>query len=66
MTRISFHNLTVDQVSNSSGIYSGTNVQSKFSAYHQKNEGSGMIIGNKNVLQQNRHLIIKKPNPQGE
>ncbi|MFZ0370204.1 MAG: hypothetical protein WAM07_11490 [Halobacillus sp.] len=66
MTRISFHNLTVDQVSNSSGIYSGTNVQSRFSAHRQKNEGNGMIIGNKNVLQQNRHLIIKKPNPHGE
>ncbi|MGP4059122.1 hypothetical protein [Halobacillus litoralis] len=66
MCRIIFENLSVDRVSNSSGIFSGTNAQSKFKAEQTKFEGNGRVVGDRNTLQANRHLVIKKPDSQGE
>ncbi|MYL49461.1 hypothetical protein GLV98_08185 [Halobacillus litoralis] len=61
MSHIQFRNLSVDQITDASGIFSGTNLQSGFKAVEQRWEGNGKIIGHKNTLQHNKHLIIKRP-----
>ncbi|MBN9655150.1 hypothetical protein J0K78_12790 [Halobacillus sp. GSS1] len=61
MSHIQFKNLSVDQISATSGIFSGTNLQSGFKAVQQSWEGNGKIIGDKNTLQHSKHLVIKRP-----
>lgn len=64
MGHIIFEQLIVDQISNSSGIYSGTNVQSNYKAEEHRWEGNGKVVGHHNILQHNKHLIIKRPDCQ--
>ncbi|ELK49081.1 hypothetical protein QRD89_16790 [Halobacillus sp. ACCC02827] len=61
MCRIIFDQLSVHQISNASGIYSGTNIPSGFRSTQKKWEGNGKVVGDRNILQSNKHLVIKKP-----
>lgn len=65
MANIKFDNLIVDQITQSSGIYSGTNVPMRYRSEHHKHEGLGKITGDENEIHNNRHLIIKRPEDQG-
>ncbi|WP_079477227.1 hypothetical protein [Halobacillus salinus] len=65
MANIKFDNLIVDQIINSSGIYSGKNIPLRYKSENQKFEGLGKIVGNQNEIHNNRHLIIKRPEDQG-
>ncbi|SFK16303.1 hypothetical protein SAMN04487936_10881 [Halobacillus dabanensis] len=66
MAQIIFKHLTVDQIRDASGIYSGTNIQSKYKANERRFEGNGKIVGDQNLLQHNKHLIIKRPDCRGK
>ncbi|MCA0972491.1 hypothetical protein LCM20_17990 [Halobacillus litoralis] len=65
MANIKFHNITVDQITNASGIYSGQNVPLRYKSESRKFEGLGRVVGDRNDIHHNRHLIIKKPDDQG-
>lgn len=63
---IQFGKFTINQLSNSSGVFSGDNIQSNFTSHSHKNEGSGTTSGEKNILTNNKHVVAKKPNDQDE
>ncbi|ARI76112.1 hypothetical protein [Halobacillus mangrovi] len=66
MSRINFNQLNIDQISNSSGVYSGMNAQSRYKAYQKHYEGNGKMAGDRNLLINNKHLIIRPPANQGD
>ncbi|WP_261131302.1 hypothetical protein [Bacillus sp. Marseille-Q3570] len=56
---IRFNNFTIDNVSYSSGVFSGDNFQRGFTYKGRKYEGNGSIIGDRNVIINNKHVIKK-------
>ncbi|MGM9988221.1 MAG: hypothetical protein ACI35O_13475 [Bacillaceae bacterium] len=64
MPRISFQHLNVETISQASGIFSGTNVHVGFRSVKQQNAGSGTVVGNKNVLSNNHHVVQKQEEKQ--
>ncbi|MGP4081364.1 hypothetical protein ACTWQL_15775 [Pseudalkalibacillus sp. R45] len=61
---IRFNNFTIDNVSSSSGVFSGDNFQKDFTYKGRKYEGHGSIIGDRNVIINNKHLIKKNQSEQ--
>ncbi|WP_345241676.1 hypothetical protein [Pontibacillus salipaludis] len=66
MSNLDIHHFSVDQITHSSGIFSGTNAQSSFSSSTHINEGNGTITGERNRVEHNHHVIINFPNDQDD
>ncbi|RBW69104.1 hypothetical protein [Bacillus taeanensis] len=64
MAKFTFHSFSIDNLSDSSGVFSGDNYQTNFSSIGKKNEGNGMINGDHNVLFNNKHVVMKRKNGQ--
>jgi hypothetical protein len=58
MVRIFFNDLRIDQISNSSGVFSGRNMQTKWKHSKKINEGFGSLSGDKNITAGNRNVIL--------
>lgn len=58
-TNIRFKALKIDNISNSSGVFSGDNLQVKWKAFIETNEGSGGLSGNYNKLNNPKSIVIK-------
>lgn len=56
---IKFKNFQIQNVKNSSGVFSGENSQSKWKYMKKSNEGFGTLQGNKNQSSQNTHVVMK-------
>lgn len=62
MAHIFFKDLNIGEITNSSGVFSGENLQVKWKAYEQTREGYGSLSGNSNRSINNQSIIIK-PDP---
>lgn len=60
MTVIKTGKFTIDQVSKSSSVNTGYNMQIGHYSVLKRNEGNGTISGNKNQLHHNHFAIWKK------
>lgn len=58
MERITFKDLIIGEIKNSSGVFSGDNFHYGWKAVKKINEGLGSITGDKNKLCQNHHTVI--------
>ncbi|EIT85582.1 hypothetical protein A374_10103 [Fictibacillus macauensis ZFHKF-1] len=56
--RIVFNDLIIDQLSQSSGVFSGENIHIGTSAIGKHNEGTGRISGSRTISVNNRSLVI--------
>lgn len=63
---IQFGKFTINKISDSSGVFSGDNLQTNFTSSTHKNEGSGTTTGDYNTVKHNKHLVAKKPDKQDE
>lgn len=59
MVRIEFSDLIVDQVSDSSGVFSGDNLQVKWRSLMKIDEGFGVIEGDSNKSICNQSAVIR-------
>lgn len=59
LLNLNIKELTVTQVSHSSGIFSGENLQVDWRFSKKVNEGFGTITGNDNMVSHNQHVIQK-------
>ncbi|MCD5325724.1 MULTISPECIES: hypothetical protein [Pontibacillus] len=66
MKDLHIEHFSVENITHSSGIFSGTNVQSSFSSSTHINEGNGAITGERNQMAHNHHVIISRPNDQDD
>lgn len=57
--KIVLKNLKVENVSYSSGIFSGDNLQIDWKSYKKINEGFGAMLGSGNNFFKNRHIVQK-------
>ena len=57
---IKFQNFKVDEVKQSSGIFSGDNSQVRWKNRKKVNEGFGTLIGSKNGSTDNHHVEKKQ------
>jgi hypothetical protein len=57
MTRIYFNRITIGNVSESSGIFQGTNIQENWSYSEKCNEGFGFVATGNQV--ENGHHIVR-------
>lgn len=55
--QIRFNNLKIDEIKNSSGVFTGDNYQSNWSHYSKKNEGLGSLSGDQNISIGNRSIL---------
>ncbi|GGH87720.1 hypothetical protein JOD43_004032 [Pullulanibacillus pueri] len=62
MVNIRFSHLHVDEVRQSSGIFSGRNVQIGWRANGQQNQGFGQVTGQNNKMHDHIHTVVK-PDP---
>ncbi|MBM7624454.1 hypothetical protein [Sporohalobacter salinus] len=51
--------LKIGEINNSSGMFSGDNLQVKWNAFAKSNEGYGILDGNYNKLSNTKSIIIK-------
>ncbi|WP_157911779.1 spore germination protein [Alteribacter populi] len=58
MVRIEFDNLSIKNVVNSSGVFTGDNIQIGFKNTRKVNEGMGASTGDVTVTVNNRHLVM--------
>ncbi|MEH7385849.1 hypothetical protein V7147_10615 [Bacillus sp. JJ1521] len=58
--KIVLKQLNVEKVSDSSGIFSGENLQIDWKSYKKMNEGFGLMLGNHNQSTKNYHIVQKK------
>ena len=66
MVKITFKELKVDELTKSSGIFSGKNQQFGFRSYNKVNQGFGVIDGNKNEAKDHIHVVIHSDDAKGE
>lgn len=59
MPKIRFNDLKVNEVSKSSGIFSGENMQVKWKFVSTHDEGFGKVDGDHNNLSSNKHIVKK-------
>ncbi|KGX94058.1 hypothetical protein N781_00735 [Pontibacillus halophilus JSM 076056 = DSM 19796] len=59
MPEIWFKGFEIQRISDSSGVFSGTNQQYGFSARSQRTEGQGAIDGDYNLITHNKHVVMK-------
>ena len=56
--KINFKGLTIDQVSGTSGVFSGKNMHVNWESYSKKNETFGSITGQGNEIHQNHNVVF--------
>lgn len=61
MVKINYSSLQVDLITNSSGIFTGQNLQLNWKAYIENNSGLGGLNGNANQLANPKNILIKAP-----
>ncbi len=61
MVKINYSSLQVDLITNSSGIFTGQNLQLNWKAYIENNSGLGGLNGNANQLANSKNILIKAP-----
>lgn len=61
MIHIQFRHFHIDSVKDSSGVFTGDNIQIRFSSMASKREGNGSTVGDLNVFMNNVHTINKHP-----
>ncbi len=66
MVRITFKDLQVQVISNSSGVFSGNNLQIGWTHRAKVNDGQGSVSGDHNALHKSIHIVFspeggKKP-----
>lgn len=59
MVRIEFGDLVIGEISDSSGVFSGDNLQVKWKSYIKKNEGFGNVEGDSNNSLNNQSAVIR-------
>lgn len=59
MVYIEFDQIKVENISNSSGIFTGDNIQIKWKALNCSNEGCGTLDGDKNHSLNNQNIVIQ-------
>lgn len=59
MVNIKFEDLIIENISDSSGVFSGDNIQVKWKAYAKDNNGFGTISGDLNRSMNNRSILIR-------
>jgi len=59
MVRIEFGDLIIENVSDSSGVFSGDNLQVCWKAYIRTDEGFGAINGDSNNSLNNRSVLVR-------
>lgn len=65
MAHIEFNDLTIESLSNVSGVFTGNNIQVRWKAYPKVNEGYGEINGDSNRYVNNKSIVIEqKINPE--
>jgi hypothetical protein len=66
VVRIMFHDLKIDQISHSSGVFSGRNMQAHWKHSSKKNEGLGALSGDKNKIVGNASVVWDKDWSEGK
>lgn len=59
MARIHFNDLKIDQISSSSGVFSGKNRQYGWRASKKTNDGNGSVSGNHNVFTEGHYAVFQ-------
>jgi hypothetical protein len=59
MVRITFDSLKIDEITNSSGVFYGDNIEANWKAFLISNEGYGELDGDYNKSSYNSSFIIK-------
>lgn len=59
MVKIEFGDLIIEQVSESSGVFTGDNLQAKWRAYAKIDEGFGNLTGDSNNSLNNQSAVIR-------
>lgn len=60
MVRIVFNDIRIEEVSHSSGVFSGHNLPLKWGHRSKSNEGYGSITGDNNTAKDNVHFVIDR------
>ncbi|MGE5631613.1 MAG: hypothetical protein ACM3TR_11025 [Caulobacteraceae bacterium] len=64
MVRIDFGDLIIGNISDSSGVFSGDNLQVKWKAYIKADEGFGILEGDENKSLNNQSVVIRSCSPE--
>jgi len=59
MVRIEFGDLIIEQLSDSSGVFTGDNLQLKWQSFERSDSGFGIISGDCNSSRNNQSAVIK-------
>lgn len=59
MVKIEFGDLIIEQMSDSSGIFTGDNLQVKWRSYTKTDEGFGTLEGDSNCSANNQSAVIR-------
>ncbi len=59
MVRIEFGDLVIEQISDSSGVFSGDNLQVKWRSWAKVDEGFGTLEGDSNNSMNNQSAVIR-------
>ncbi|WP_057760031.1 hypothetical protein [Cytobacillus praedii] len=67
MAQVKIKHFAIDQIKDSSAVFSGVNAQYHFSSATYKAEGNGTIDGNHNLIFNNIHMVKNnKPTSENE
>ena len=59
MVKIEFGDLIIEQISDSSGVFTGDNLQVKWRSYIKVDEGFGTLEGDSNSSMYNQSAVIR-------
>jgi len=59
MVRIRLNDIKINEISSSSGLFYGHNIQANFSSVQKSNEGLGTTTGDKNKVVNGVHIVIR-------
>ncbi|MFZ5985642.1 MAG: hypothetical protein ACOYWZ_00750 [Bacillota bacterium] len=59
MLHVRFNKIIIDNISNSSGVFTGNNLHYSWKASSVSNEGYGLLLGNNNCSLNIKSAIIK-------
>jgi len=59
MVKIEFGDLIIEQISDSSGIFTGENLQVKWRSYIKTDDGFGILEGDSNSSTNNQSAVIR-------
>ncbi|MFC0524274.1 hypothetical protein ACFFGV_11925 [Pontibacillus salicampi] len=63
---INIQHFSIDNVGKSSGVFSGDNMQQRFTSKKIWYEGNGTLEGDHNIHMMNKHVIMKSSDKQDE